>query len=187
MGNRNACNDCRGAEGAFQPQGVRQKAPSSHRKVPSLIPELNRTRLEASPALCCRRPRASSPGQADVGLRAGRQASAGGLSVTPGVQRGPSQRGAPGSGQRATEAACKRQREAAEAGGEGLPGRKPEGHRRAGTAGAACPLTVQAGPGEIGVAPQRTLMDPLPQHRAGRRRGGQRRERSGEGTGRVET
>lgn len=61
------------------------------------------------------------------------------------------------------------------------------GHRRAGTAGAACPLTVQAGPGETGVAPQRTLMDSLPQHRAGRRRDGQRRERSGEGTGRVET
>lgn len=30
-------------------------------------------------------------------------------------------------------------------------------------------------------------MDSLPQHRAGRRRGGPRRERSGEGTGRVET
>lgn len=30
-------------------------------------------------------------------------------------------------------------------------------------------------------------MDSLPQHRAGRRRDGQRRGRSGEGTGRVET
>lgn len=176
-----------GGGGAFQPQGVRQKAPSSHRKVPSLIPELNRTRLEASPALCCRRPRASSPGQADVGPRAGRQASAGGLSVTPGVQRGPSQRGAPGSGQRATEAACKRQR--GSRGGRGrFAGAKAGGSQAGRNRGRGLsPDGAGRARRDGRRSPQRTLMDSLPQHRAGRRRDGQRRERSGEGTGRVET
>lgn len=69
-----------------------------------------------------------------------------------------------------------------------MPERKPEGSQAGRNRGRGLSPDGEGRARRDGRrSPQRTLMDSLPQHRAGRRRDGQQRERSGEGTGRVET